>query len=41
MATLPRTLRAMFSDLDGTLVHFERHFRAHGAVEEVDDAAGT
>ena len=38
MIRLPRII---FSDLDGTLVHFERHFRAHGEVRDTDVARGT
>lgn len=42
MAGRSSRVRVIFSDLDGTLVHFERHFRAHGArLEAVDAAAGT
>eukprot|EP01062_Namystynia_karyoxenos_P049078 TRINITY_DN37503_c0_g1_i1.p1 TRINITY_DN37503_c0_g1~~TRINITY_DN37503_c0_g1_i1.p1 ORF type:complete len:316 (+),score=79.17 TRINITY_DN37503_c0_g1_i1:78-1025(+) len=37
----PRPPRIVFSDLDGTLVHFEKHFREHGRIEERDDAKGT
>jgi hypothetical protein len=35
MCTLPRRVRIIFSDLDGTLVHFEKHFRGHGSVHEL------
>ena len=38
-STLPRRVRIIFSDLDGTLVHFEKHFRGHGSVHEL--GAGT
>ena len=37
MATLPRRVRIIFSDLDGTLVHFEKHFRGFGSVHALDE----
>jgi hypothetical protein len=33
--------RIVFSDLDGTLVHFERHFSEFGSVENVNQSAQT
>jgi hypothetical protein len=30
------SIKIIFSDLDGTLVHFQRHFGEHGAVVDVD-----
>lgn len=40
-ATLPQRTRIVFSDLDGTLVHFERHFSSDGSVVNIDQATNT
>ena len=41
VSNMLRLPRIIFSDLDGTLVHFERHFSAFGEVTDKDVERGT
>lgn len=40
-ATLPKRVKIIFSDLDGTLVHFEKHFQPQGIIQSQNDEEGT